>query len=624
MNRRTILPLVVVLVAGFLVASQQSAYAAGTLKVVASSAAVQAPNSAGNHKVLVKATCSGSTTCKGYATIAGQRTFYKWPYAIAAGRTSYLTVYWLSGQDDPTGVGNAGLKRSLRVYPTGGKISDHPLTLEKRVVSHDVVGSVSGPTSGLSDLKVSLWRYSGLTSERIRTVDVSGSSYNLGAVALGTNNENSAAYKMSVSAVVDGVRREWFWRGDSTGNSGDSAGGGKTLAEGTGVVVRKYADFKANIVHTTVSGTLSGAGEREVRAFGTPRVRPTAASDLRGMDEPGCANLFAETTSSSSGAYSLRFLPSASSSYPRYTIGYSGKGDSAAGFIAGSGTQYSSCSAVLQYTYADGDDDLIDVTSTTTVNANVGVGERRMQVRKSGSGSLAAQDTYTSLRHYVPGTKILDAPLVTATHSSSAGYSGFTGLRPGKYWVERGRRVGCAAWYPSVYKDNYAYHQGDRASERWKTVNGSKHEYWTSVVNGFPQAGRTPPSGYKGWMYRDACRTIGTGDYELVNVMNTDALDVTMANRRGATISGKVSRSGGRTNKEMLVSVYSTGGILVMRSAYTSSSGSFVIRGLPSGNYRVGVNLDSWRGIGRTFSGPKTKRVTAGKSYSVGTLKFSG
>ncbi len=624
MNRRTVLPIVVALVAGFLVAGQQTAYAAGTLRVTASTAAVQAPNGAGNHKVLVKATCSGSTTCRGYATIAGQRTFYKWPYSIAAGRTGYLTVYWLSGQDDPTGVGGDGMEKSLRVYQTGGPINDYPLTLEKRVTSHDVVGSIQGPTSGVSDVRVSLWRYAGLTSERIRTVDVTGSSYNLGAVALGINNENSAPYKVSVSAVVEGVRREWFWRGDSTGNTGDSAGGGKTLGEGTSVVVRKYADFQADIIHTTISGTLSGAGEREVRAFATPRVRPTAASDLRGMDEPGCANLFAETTSSSSGSYALRFLPSASVSYPRYTIGYSGKGESAAGFISGSGKQYSSCSAVLQYTYADGDDDLIDVTSTTTVNANVGVGERRMQVRKSGSGSLAAQDTYTSLRHYVPGTKILDAPLVTEAHASSAGYVGFTGLRPGKYWVERGRRTGCSAWYPSVYSNNYAYHQGDRASERWKTVAGAKYEYWTSVLNGFPKEGRTPPKGYKGWMYRDACRTVGTGDYELVNVMNDDALDVTMRNTKGATISGRVTRSGGRTNKEMLVSVYSTGGILVMRSAYTSSSGSFVIRGLASGNYRVAVNLDSWRGIGRTFSGPKTKRVTAGKSYSVGTLNFSG
>lgn len=624
MIRRTTGLLVVALVASVLAATQQSAQAAGTLRVLATTAAVQAPNSAGNHKVLVKASCSGSSTCRGHATIAGQRSFYKWPYSIAAGRTGYLTVYWLSGQTNPTGVGGSGLARSLRVYPSGGTPKDSALTLEKRVASHDVVGTVDGPSAGLSDVRASLWRYSGLTSERIRTVDVAGGSYDLGPVALGINNENATPLKVSFSAVIDGVRREWFWRGDSTGNSGNSAGGGRTLAEGTAVVVRKYADFQADLLHTTVSGRLTGAPNRPVRALATPRVKPTRATDLRGMDEPGCANVFAEDTTDAEGDYVLRFLPRSSTPSRSWMVGYEDSGASRAGFIGASGTQWSSCAAVLKYTATAADDDLIDVASTPTVNATVGAGERRIRVYSSSPTRLAAQDTYTSLRHYVPGTRILDAPVVTASHSNTSGYSGFTGLRPGKYWVERGRRVQCSAWYPSIYKDNYAYHQGDRATERWKTVNGAKYEYWTSVLNGFPREGRTPPRGYKGWMYRDACRTVGTGDYELVNVMNVSDDDVRMSTAKGATISGRVTRTGGRTYKEMMVSVYSTGGILVMRSAYTGSSGTFVIRGLPSGNYRIGVNLDSWRGIGRTFSGPKTKRVTAGKSYSVGTLKFNG
>ncbi len=91
-------------------------------------------------------------------------------------------------------------------------------------------------------------------------------------------------------------------------------------------------------------------------------------------------------------------------------------------------------------------------------------------------------------------------------------------------------------------------------------------------------------------------------------------------NSRGATISGTVRRAGGRTYKEMMVSAYSTQGYLVGRTAISGNDGSFTIRGLQSGNYRIVLNTDSWRGLGRTHSGVQYKSVTRGKSYSVGTL----
>jgi hypothetical protein len=125
-------------------------------------------------------------------------------------------------------------------------------------------------------------------------------------------------------------------------------------------------------------------------------------------------------------------------------------------------------------------------------------------------------------------------------------------------------------------------------------------------------------------MYRDVCLANSSGMYRLVSSMSGTPALAEATLKKGATISGHVSRAGGKSNKEMLVSAYSTGGVLVMRSAYTNSRGDFKIRGLASGNYRILVNGDSWRGIGRNFTGAHTKRVSAGNAYSVGTLRFTG
>ncbi len=121
-------------------------------------------------------------------------------------------------------------------------------------------------------------------------------------------------------------------------------------------------------------------------------------------------------------------------------------------------------------------------------------------------------------------------------------------------------------------------------------------------------------------MYRDVCVTEGAGAYKLYDTENP-AINGNLLDKKGATISGKVDRDGSKTNKEMMVTAISTGGILVARSAYTSSSGSFTIRGLESGNYRIIVNTDSWRGLGRNHGGVQYKCVTRGGNYSVGTLR---
>ncbi|MFI5428192.1 carboxypeptidase-like regulatory domain-containing protein [Aeromicrobium sp. UC242_57] len=128
-------------------------------------------------------------------------------------------------------------------------------------------------------------------------------------------------------------------------------------------------------------------------------------------------------------------------------------------------------------------------------------------------------------------------------------------------------------------------------------------------------------------MYRSHCKANGAGKYVKVNVSDTGSSytkSVSLTSSKGAKVSGRVTRTGGRTNKEILVRLSSTDGVRVLRTAMTDGAGRFTVSGLPSGNWSVAVNSDSWRGIGRAFKGRHSIRVTAGKSYSVGTLQFRG
>ena len=236
-----------------------------------------------------------------------------------------------------------------------------------------------------------------------------------------------------------------------------------------------------------------------------------------------------------------------------------------------------------------------------------------------------AADKWIRIREYVPGVQILDAPVVAELQAGSSNSRLFADLRPGKFWIEVGRRTGCSAWYASRYPDNRAYFNGpDRGAERWKTVSGKYAEYQKSYDMGFKA--KTPPSGYKGWMYRGYCKAYGTGVYETRDLSGTGKnLEVNVGtNPLGAVVKGHVSRSGGRTNKEMMVRLSSSDGKRVIRTDYTDSSGNFYIAGLPSGKWTISVNSDSWRGIGRTFTGKHSITVTRGHGYNAGTLRFKG
>jgi hypothetical protein len=611
--------------------------AASGIDVRTTVAAVEPATSTSHHKVYLWAHCSVSKTCSGRATIQGQTRNFTWPYSIKAGQSGYILVYWLrdAGNDQPTGLGaypgvdGTTLKRTLWVDPSNASPFTKSISLERRQATRRLKGTVVGNGgSRVTNLEVTRWYVSGLVSRRLRTVSVSGDgSYDLGSFTLGRNNASTSAYRVSVSARVDGTEREWFWRGDPSG-AGTTTGGGKMVREAHAVVINKYRDFQANFRYGTLSGDLSGSGaaSAEVRVVAPPVSMPGATSDRRGLDVPYCANEFG-ADAASSGHYSVTFLPKSDNGDRRYLVVVNPTGSAEEATIGGGGQVYASCHAAKKYSDDTSDDDLISYTSGSSSwpvgLVNIDGDNRAVSMNMNTSTSLVTQDKWATVREYVPGTKILDRPILQAGYTDGNGFKTFTGLRPGKYWVEVGRRVGCSAWYPSIYHNNDAYLEGsDRGNEAWKTVDGKYPEYNTSYKYGY--VAKTPPRGYVGWMYRDVCRADSAGKFVLVSSMSGTPAQQVVTLSKGATISGHVSRAGGKSNKEMLVSAYSTGGVLVMRSAYTNSRGDFRIRGLASGNYRILVNGDSWRGIGRNFSGTHTKRVSAGNAYSVGTLRFTG
>jgi hypothetical protein len=634
------------------VTSSQTAQSAGVGIQLKSSVVAVEPgtNSWGHHPVYIWTYCAQSTTCKGEAAITKQKLgtnedFEKYStYSIPARSSGYILLWWLKDEPLPTDVEPNVLTKTIKIHANGTGASE-TMRFEKRVLTAKIEGDVAGPSAGVTDIKVHRWRVSGLTSTRYRTLDVAnGGSFDFGSFPLGRNNAAQETYRVSVSAKVNGVYREWFWRGSDNA----SRGGGRSIREASGVAASKKGPFNVKIRFGTISGALMGPGAdgADVRAIAPPVSMPTRDTELRNLDVPYCANEFGRDRDASGGSFSFPFLPWSDTTDRRYLIAFNPEGSPKPGVLGASGF-WADCHAAKNYSSSTSDDDLIAVSQSST---SVGLGSKNMTTGKSLSvkinnpSGLGPNDKWTTLRYLVPGGGVLDEPLVPGAAGPTTNSEGnkitFTGLYPGRYRIEIGRRMGCSDWYPSVYSNNDAYLQGeDRGAEAWKSFGAGSpqgdfptwSELWKKPyeVDPNPFAGgeygatRNPGSGKKGWMYRDACKSVVAGEqtWHTVSDAYPDATwSFTMS--KGATVSGHVSRVGGKSNKEMLVTLYSTGGTLVQRSAYTNSSGNFKIYGLESGNYRVGVNLDSWRGIGRDFSGTKTKRVTAGHGYSVGTLYF--
>ncbi len=255
--------------------------------------------------------------------------------------------------------------------------------------------------------------------------------------------------------------------------------------------------------------------------------------------------------------------------------------------------------------------------------------------RFSGFSPTSQGDRWITIREKVPGLSVLEDPIVRSSLADSSGNATFSNIPKGEYLVELGRRTGCSDWQKSVFPNNDAYFQGlDRGAEAWKsfsklsTLSSSMQARARSVRPNHATTAEQGhvPAGYRGWMYRGYCKTYGTGTINSMTVPKFGASMTkdTSVDFKGAVVKGRVTRTGGRTNKEMMVRLSSSGQTLVLRTDLTDGSGTFYVAGLATGTYTVSVNSDSWRGIGRAFIGTHTIRVTAGHGYNLGTLRFNG
>ncbi|GAA0209966.1 hypothetical protein GCM10008944_30010 [Cytobacillus oceanisediminis] len=622
--RRLVLAAVSGLVGSLIVAVPLPASAATGVSISAGTVAVQASGS--QRFVEVFARCLGSMTCSGKATFEGSGAGTA-RYSIKGGKSAYVTVPWSNAAtDQPTGVGPGEVRpATLAVDPSNKAVFRRTMTLEKRIASRKIVGTVTGSTDGVTHREVTLWTVSGLRTTRTKAVEVaSDGSFDLGSFGLGRNNAPGQAYRLSLSATVDGSAREWFWRGGTSG-SGAFTGGGRTIRESGIVRVQKGGDFKANFAYGTVTGSLTGTGANnaEVRIVSPSAVKYTRASDLRGLDVPYCGNEFGDDQVSG-GQYQVRFVPRPDGGTQSFMVAFEPTGSQRGAVIVDGGDVVDSCHKATGY--VGGSSRLLGFggASTKTVPAvTTDQDETELDVSLTSSFSLNGSDRWVTLREYAPGRKALDSPIVAAKRAGTDKKATFTGLRPGKYVFESGRRTSCSGWFRSIYPDNYLYHKGlERQSERWKTIKGKYGSRPYNVIsrqNGYvPQS---PGKGYKGWMYRPVCTTVTSGAQKIVDVGDSPGR-TSMSLSKGATISGRITRVGGKSNKEILVTAYASDGTRVLRSAFSDRSGRFTIRGLASGKYKIVVNGDSWRGIGRTHKGAHSKTVKAGRSYSVGTLNF--
>lgn len=641
LRHASVLPLFLLALVGALLVATPAEAASSYVTVSTRSVVI---SSNGNGKVF--ATCHSSTTCRGSAYFAGT---HKIPvgYSIAAHSQKWIALK----------VSTADPQSPWSSTPGSGELNARPATLRinegaPKDVSHDqtinaerwkqyqqVTGRVAGSGPAPSNLKVTLSRArTGLGTTPAVTHAAAPDGTFAFNIALGTNNSTSAGFQLSVSGDDGtGTRRSWYWRG----TNGAAHGGGKYVREASSISVNKFSPFVADFDYGSISGRVVRKEDNvpvtsaEVTVAAPPVSFTGGSATTREFDLEACANVFAETKVDGNGYYTASFLPSNhATTDERYlvraesSVARDSQGRSMRGLW---NNAYGTCSYAMSYSQSTAN--LIPLSASapsyngtkSQLDLEYPTGSVYTNASYQGYSPTELGDRFVSLREYQPGQTVLGSKVVKYGTATSSGIRDLTGVTPGRYWLEVGRRTSCSAWYGSRFSNNSAYFQGlDRGAEAWKTVAGRYAEHAKSIQMGFPAGGRTPPAGAKGWMYRSHCAANGKGYYVRIAVSKGERVKVYPTITKGAVITGHVSRSGGRTNKEIMVSVTSSAGVLVRRTHLTTGGGNFTIRGLASGNYRVSVNSDSWRGIGRSFSGPHTKRVTAGKSYSLGTLKFSG
>lgn len=611
------------LIAGLLVSSPAEAtstYASVTTKYVSIS-------SAGNGKVYLR--CRATKTCKGKVSFEGGGVVKS--YSVGAKKSAYVAVAVNPGSPvDPHSAGavdkgdydaKAGQKLVVNEDSPTNVTHGYTVTTETVVRTQQITGTLRG-LNAPTDLRVDLVKTirGGNTAVVKHAKDLGSGSTYVFNVSLGTNNSAANTYYLRISGKVDGILRTWYWRG------GDNAprGGGRYLREASGVAATKAGNFDANFSWGSlrVSGAAAGTS---LTVAAPPAAVSSSASTRREYDLPYCANVYGEATSNG-GTTDIDFLPSYGSDR-RYMI--KARSGSTQSWYGATGTRmFGSCFDVMGY--GSGTGNLIAVGSTYS-RANVVAAASHLSLTVKGTFSgfspTTSGDRHVSVREKVPGVAILDAPVVYGAYAprytNSRTYKNvIANLRPGRYWVEIGRRTGCSAWYPSRFSNNNAYLQGlDRGSESWKTVAGKYPESARSTSHGYKP--KTPPRGYKGWMYRSHCKALGAGGYSTVTVTSSNVVKV-LNDYKGAVVHGHVSRTGGRTNKEMLVRLSSPAGTRVIRTDISDGGGNFYVSGLPSGKWTISVNPDSWRGISRSFTGKHSVTVTRGHSYGVGTLRLHG
>lgn len=506
--------------------------------------------------------------------------------------------------------------------------SVHTVQTETRAPGR-VYYTVNGSSTGLKDMHIEFYRLlRGGSIELIASRDILNSGRSgFFSAKLGTNNAPGSPYRIRLTAVDDnGQFRAWWWRG----TNGNNAGGSRYF-RGSSAVKSTKDGFVADASFGTITGSAPNGALVEVLA--PPTSFSGGSTVLRELDVPSCADVYGQDTSN--GTYTVHFLPyDADTADRRYMVTTKVSGLNA-WFGDNAVEPRGSCQAMLSYSFSRSS--LIPLTGATyTRSATQAPVTRSMTVKAVYSGfSPTSSDRWIRVREQIPGLSILDTPVI-AEGSAGSGYLKSFTLPYGQYTVETGRRTGCSAWYASVYPNNSAYFQGeDRGAEAWKAfttlyaLSGTATTGLRSIAidHGatYSKQGKRP-SGYAGWMYRDHCKAYGKGMINSFTVTPTSYPDgkTLGTDTKGAVVKGHVSRSGGRTNKEMMVRLSSSGGTLVLRTDLTDSSGNFYIAGLASGTYTVSVNSDSWRGIGRSFTGHHTITVTAGHGYNLGTLHFSG
>lgn len=601
-------------------------------------------SSSGNGKVALQ--CKAKRQCRGkisFARDTGKPRVRA--YRVAAGRTSYVSVALHADSRDNPHNAPAVAGRDIRsVSNVRLKVDeDSPRNTThhyQRIVTEtlqprqDITGTVTGVGAHLSSsVRVELVRLLRGGSIKIvarRDVPATGGRYTM-SVALGANNSASSAFRLRIVGIdQDGQRRTWYWRGTSN----RATGGGAHVRDASLVQAHRSGDFVADFTYGSISGTTAPGAEV---AVASPPPSFGGRTAQRELDIASCADYFGETTADGAGSYVLGFLPVTSAYDDRYVL--STRSGATRAWYGATDQRFGSCHDATGYRKARGN--LITLSSALTgkrLDASPSGNTVTVRTRYSSAYQPTSQgDRWVRIREKVPGLKILDTPVVAEGQADSAGVRTFTDLNPGTYWLEVGRRTGCSDWYPSRFVNNRATFKGlDRLSEQWKSfttlskVKGSRTSGYERIARSVQPNPATDaqqgsrPRGYAGWMYRGYCKAYGTGTINTLRVSGTGQSQTatTSRNPQGAVVKGRVTRTGGRTNKEIMVTLTSSRGTRIVRTDLTDSKGTFYIAGLASGNWKISVNSDSWRGSGRTFSGRKSIRVKAGKGYNVGTLNF--